>query len=68
MTIKPFAALLCAGMITSLLTGCSGDDEYLFEHGPAGPNTEKTLKSLPEGLRSDAANASHTADSLEPKQ
>ncbi len=62
-----FAALLFTGLITSLVAGCSGDDEYMFEHGPAGPNTEKTLKNLPEGLLPDKSNSSHTGDTLEPK-
>ncbi len=60
--------LLFSGLITSFATGCSGDDEYLFEHGPAGPNTEKTLKNLPEGLLPDNSKASHTSETLEPDQ
>ncbi len=62
------ATLLFTGLITSFTTGCSGDDEYIFEHGPAGPNTEKTLDTLPEGLRPDNAKASHTSETLEPDQ
>ncbi len=59
--------LLLTGLITAFVAGCSGDDEYLFEHGPAGPNTEKTLENLPEGLRPDKVNARHTAETLEPE-
>ncbi|MBL4894898.1 MAG: hypothetical protein JKY59_08570 [Emcibacter sp.] len=62
------ATLFFAGLVTSFTTGCSGDDEYLFERGPAGPNTKRTLKTLPKGLRPDNTKASHTADSLEPAQ
>ncbi len=67
MTRNRFTTLLLTGLITSLMAGCSGDDEYLFEHGPAGPNTGKTLKNLPEGLLPDKSNSNHTGDTLEPK-
>ena len=60
--------LLFTGLITSFTAGCSGDDDYVFEHGPAGPNTGKTLKNLPEGLRPDNTKASHTSEPLEPDQ
>ncbi|MCF8474318.1 MAG: hypothetical protein K9G26_06425 [Emcibacter sp.] len=63
-----FAPLLFISVIASFMTGCSGDEDYIFEHGPAGPNTEKTLKTLPEGLRPDAEKASHTDDTLEPTE
>lgn len=60
--------LLFTGLIASFTTGCSGDEDYLFEHGPAGPNTKKTLKTLPKGLRPDNSKASHTSETLEPDQ
>lgn len=62
------ATLFFAGLLTSFTAGCSGDDEYLFEQGPAGPNTEKTLKSLPEGLLPDKTKSSHTEETLAPDQ
>ncbi|VAX07720.1 hypothetical protein MNBD_ALPHA03-1373 [hydrothermal vent metagenome] len=67
MTGNTLKTLLLAGMITSFTTGCSGGDEYLFEHGPAGPNTEKTLDTLPEGLLPDTAKARHTNETHEPE-
>ncbi|WP_339863548.1 hypothetical protein [Paremcibacter congregatus] len=60
-------SLLMAGLCLTLTTGCSGNDEYIFEHGPAGPNTERTLESLPKGLQPDKVKASHTEDTLEPQ-
>ena len=60
--------LICTGLVASFTAGCSGDDAYIFEHGPAGPNTEKTLKTLPEGLRPDSSKATHTSETLEPDQ
>lgn len=62
------ATLLFIGLLTSFTAGCSGDDEYIFEHGPAGPNTEKTLKTLPKGLLPDNSKASHTSETLEKSQ
>lgn len=62
------ATLLFVGLLTSFAGGCSGDDEYIFEHGPAGPNTKKTLKTLPEGLLPDISKASHTNETLESSQ
>lgn len=62
------AKLLFTGLIVSFTSACSGDDEYLFEHGPAGPNTKKTLNNLPEGLLPDNSKASHTSETLEPDQ
>ena len=53
-------------ILTGMIAACSGDDEYIFEHGPAGPNTEKTLETLPKGLQPDRTKASHTSDTLEP--
>lgn len=51
----------------SVLGGCSSDDNILFEHGIAGPNTEATLNQLPEGLLPDSENARHSTDSLQPE-
>gem|GEM_PF-2046032 len=68
MTRNTLAVLLFAGLITGLVTGCSSDDDYLFDQGPAGPNTEKTLKNLPKGLLPDEARASHTDKTLKPDQ
>lgn len=68
MTGNILKTLLLAGVITSFTIGCSGDDEYLFEHGPAGPNTKKTLNTLPEGLLPDTAKAHHTNETLEPEK
>lgn len=62
------APLLIAGFCITLVTGCSGNDEYIFEHGPAGPNTERTLESLPEGLVADKVKSNHTAETLQPEQ
>ena len=67
MTTKTLGTLLLIGLITSFTAGCSGDDEYIFEHGPAGPNTGKTLKTLPEGLLPDTSNASHTNETHQPE-
>jgi len=53
-------------LLTGLTAACSGDDEYIFEHGPAGPNTEKTLETLPKGLQPDKTKANHTTETLEP--
>lgn len=63
-----FATLLFTGLILSFTAGCSGDDDYLFEHGPAGPNTKKTLKNLPKGLLPDNVRTSHTDETLKPDQ
>ncbi|PCI33573.1 MAG: hypothetical protein COB54_04570 [Alphaproteobacteria bacterium] len=60
--------LIYAGLVTSFTAGCSGGEDYVFEHGPAGPNTKKTLKTLPEGLRPDNSKASYTGETLEPDQ
>lgn len=62
------ATLLLTGLLTSFTVGCSSDDEYIFEHGPAGPNTGKTLKTLPKGLLPDNTLAHHTSETLEPAQ
>ncbi len=66
MTRHTFAILLFVGLTTTLLTGCESTEPYVFEHGPAGPNTELTLENLPEGLRPDKIQASHTSDSQKP--
>ena len=63
-----FFTFFLMGLLTSFTAACSNDDEYIFEHGPAGPNTEKTLKTLPEGLKPDNSKASHTSETLEPVQ
>lgn len=68
MTRNTLAILLFTGIMTSLVAGCSSDDDYMFDQGPAGPNTEKTLKNLPEGLLPDEAKASHTDETLKPEQ
>jgi len=68
MTRNTFAALFLVGTLACLTTGCSGDEDYIFEHGPAGPNTENTLKNLPEGLQPDKNKANHTSETLEPDQ
>jgi len=68
MTGNILRTLLLTGLMTGFMAGCSGDDEHIFEHGPAGPNTEKALDSLPEGLQPDRTKASHTSETLEPKE
>ena len=67
--IKMTKTLFILGMVPALglLGGCSGNDDILFEHGIAGPNTEATLKQLPEGLLPDQQNARHSSDSLKPE-
>ncbi len=68
MTRNKFFTLFLMGLLASFTTACSGDDEYIFEHGPAGPNTKKTLKTLPKGLKPDSSKASYTNETLEPVQ
>lgn len=68
MTRNIFITLIFTSLITTVTTGCSGDDDYIFEHGPAGPNTKKTLKKLPEGLKADKIKANHTSETLQPEQ
>lgn len=68
MTRNKFFTLFLMGLLTSFTAACSGDDEYIFELGPAGPNTKKTLKTLPKGLKPDTSKASHTSETLEPAQ
>lgn len=64
MTRYNLATLLLTAFMTCLVSGCGGGEDYIFEHGPAGPNTKKTLKSLPKGLRPDNEKAHHTDDTL----
>lgn len=64
MTRHYLITLISTAIISCFTYGCSGDDDYIFEHGPAGPNTKKTLKPLPEGLRPDTAKAHHTDETL----
>lgn len=68
MTRNNLAAIIFTGLIVSLLSGCSGNKDYVFDNGPAGPNTEKSLEKLPKGLLPDVVNANHTTKGLKPNQ
>ncbi len=65
---RTITTVLMSGLIAGLVAGCSGSDEYIFDLGPAGPNTEKTLKNLPEGLLPDKTKARHSSETLAPDQ
>ena len=67
MTKNILITLISTSLMVTMTTGCSGDDEYIFEHGPAGPNTERTLEKLPEGLKADKVKAKHSSDTLQPE-
>ncbi|MFC7049020.1 hypothetical protein [Emcibacter nanhaiensis] len=55
-----FLKLLILSISALFLSACSGDDGLVYDAGPAGPNTEQTLKTLPEGLAPDKENARHS--------
>lgn len=59
-TIQTLLKTLIMAMPLLMLSGCGGGDEIVFATGPAGPNTEQTLKPLPEGILPDRENARHT--------
>ncbi|WP_417319600.1 hypothetical protein [Emcibacter sp.] len=44
------------------VSACSDDDDLVYDAGPAGPDTEQTLKSLPDGLVPDRENARHSGN------
>ncbi len=57
----PLKILAIFALLLSI-SACSGDDDFVYDAGPAGPNTEQTLKSLPEGLLPDKENARHSGN------
>ena len=52
--------LLTLSVCAFFLGACSDDDGLVYDAGPAGPNTEQSLKTLPEGLVPDKENARHS--------